>query len=284
MADTEPEGAENSSDPAALPAGKEPTKSGTNKDAPDEPIPAPAIPLHPLATIAPMRDDARIREMARHIGPNDPIDPIILYEEKILDRWELYLACLLANRAPRLETYAGDDPVGFLIDRLRNRGCPSESQRGMLGARVCNFPVGGNQYYEGLSIGRASELLNVSSETISRAKKVLARGIPELVKAVDDGLLKVGKACTIAQKQPRHQKEELERVLTAASTVGRTPAVEIHSPTKGQLDTAQFRVETVVADADTDASLAPELPAPGPQDGDQRCPPSALIGQTGWIE
>jgi hypothetical protein len=193
------------------------------REAADEPIPAPAIPPHPLAAaIVPMRDDASIRESARHIGPNDPIDPIIQYEEKILDRWDLYLACLLAKRAPTFETYAGDDPLGFLIDRQLNRGHLNESQRAILGARACKLPVGGNQYSEGMSIDRASELLNVSPPSISRAKKVLARGIPELVKAVDDGTLKVWKAYAIAKKQPEQQREELDRLLAPDSPVGRT--------------------------------------------------------------
>jgi AAA domain len=254
------EGAKISSDPEALPAAEKAIDSEINeaaREAADEPLPAPP-PLHPLAAaIVPIRDDASIRETARHIGPNDPLDPIILYEGKILDRWELYLACLLANRAPRFETYTGDDPVGFLIDRLRNRGCPNESQRAMLAARVCELPVGGNQYSEGMSIGRASDLLNVSPESISRAKKVLARGIPELIKAVDDGTLKVWKAYTIAKKQPQQQREELG--LAADLPFGRTSATELHNPPElGSGDTAQFQGEPAVADAD--GAVGPELP------------------------
>jgi hypothetical protein len=141
------EGAEISSDPAALPAAEKAIDSEINegaREAADEPIPAPPLPLHPLAAaIVPMRDDASIRESARLIGPNDPIDPIIRYEGKILDRWDLYLACLLAKREPTFETYTGNDPVRFLIDRQLNRGYPNESQRAMLGARVCVLPVGG---------------------------------------------------------------------------------------------------------------------------------------------
>lgn len=264
------EGAENSSDPAPLPAAEQAIDAEINegaREAADEPIPEPKIPLHPLAAIVPMRDDTSIRELARQIAGDVPLDPIILFEDQVLDRWELYLACLEAGREPPFETYTGKDPFGFLIARQLQRGLLNESQRGMLGARVCNFPVGGNQYYEGLSIGRASELLNVSPETISRAKKVLARGIPELVKAVDDGLLKVGKAYTIAKKQPQQQREELERLFAAASPVGRTSAVEKQNPPKGADDTSQFQVEAIVADAD--GSVAPQLPAAGPQGGDQ---------------
>ena len=132
----------------------------------------------------------------------------------------------------------------------------------MLGARVCNFPVGGNQYYEGLSIGRASELLNVSPETISRAKKVLARGIPELVKAVDDGLLKVGKAYTIAKKQPQQQREELDRLLAAASPVGRTSAVEKHNPPKWVPTTPRRRFRAKLLSPTPMVRWPPNCPKP----------------------
>ena len=220
--------------------------------------------------IVPMRDDASIRELARQIAGDVPLDPIILFEDQVLDRWELYLACLEAGREPTFETYTGDDPLAFLIDRQLQRGYLDESQRGMLAARVCNFPVGGNQYSQGLSIGRASGLLNVSPETISRAKKVLARGIPELVKAVDDGVLKVWKAYTIAKKQPQQQREELARLLAAASPVGRTSAVENHNPPAlGSRETPQ-EVQGEPGVADGDGSVDSELREAGPQGGDQR--------------
>ena len=65
-----------SSDPAALPAAEKAIDSEINegaREAADEPIPAPPIPLHPLAeAIVPMRDDASIRELARHIARMTP--------------------------------------------------------------------------------------------------------------------------------------------------------------------------------------------------------------------
>ena len=70
------EGAESSSDPAALPAADKAINSEINEGArevADEPIPAPAIPSHPLAVIVPMRDNASIRELARQIAGDVPL-------------------------------------------------------------------------------------------------------------------------------------------------------------------------------------------------------------------
>jgi hypothetical protein len=219
-----PEGAETSSDPAPLSAAEEAIGSEINegaRDAADEPIPAPVIPLHSLAAIFPAYD-ASIRELARRIGGNVPIDPVILYEGKILDRAALYLACLMVGREPTFETYAGDDPVGFIFNRHLNRGPLSESQRAMAGARAANLHLGDNQYSQGVPIGTASQLLNVSRRSILRARKVLGFGIPELVKAVDDGKITVSVAehiCLFPQLDQRARLTQRGLPLPARGTM-----------------------------------------------------------------
>jgi hypothetical protein len=92
----------------------------------EAPIATPVIPLHDLAGIFPTPDAASIRELARRIG------------DKILDRAALYLACRMVGRAPTFETYAGDNPIEFLINRHLYRGPLSEMQRGMAAARAAN--------------------------------------------------------------------------------------------------------------------------------------------------
>jgi hypothetical protein len=136
----------------------------------------------------------------------------------------------------------------------------------MLGARVCNFPVGGNQYYEGLSIGRASELLNVSSETISRAKKVLARGIPELVRAVDEGKLSIWKAYGIAKSSESEQRATLCKPSAVEGSNSRLPygatsdpQVEV-SATNDATGSAQAKAETPAADQPEGSSPPPSTP------------------------
>jgi hypothetical protein len=114
------------------------------------PIPTPVIPFHALAGIFPIGDDASIRELARRIGGSVPIDPIILYEDKVLDGGDLYLACLIIGREPTFEPYENDDPFAYLTGRRLPHGGPlSESQRAMAGARAANLQVGANQYTEG---------------------------------------------------------------------------------------------------------------------------------------
>ena len=192
------ERAETSSDPAALPAVEEAIESEINESArvaADAPIPAPAIPFDSLAGIFPP-SEASIRELAQRIGGNVPIDPVILFGGKILDRADLYLACLMVGREPRFETFAGDDPFEFVVGRHLNSGPLSESLRAMAGARAANLHLGDNQHSQGVPIGRASELLNVSSRSIARARFVLRFGTPDLIAAVDSGSITVSAAHT----------------------------------------------------------------------------------------
>jgi hypothetical protein len=275
-----PEGVEASSDPnpAALLAAKEAIDAEINEGAhaaADAPIPAPGFQLHPVvAAILPMRDDASIRESARHIGPNDPIDPIILYEEKILDRWDHYLACLLAKREPTFETYAGDDPLGFLIDRMLGRGYPDDGQRAMMGARLSNLRLGANQYSEeGVSIATASKKVEVSRESIFRARRVLAYGIPELVKAVDDGKISISAAahiCLFPELDQRERLRERGLPLPARGTIsslsvipGETSPSQAEAAPSNQAE-GSSETDTAAGDAPEAVQPASESPVPMP--------------------
>jgi hypothetical protein len=238
-----PEGAETSSDPAALPAAEEVIGSEINEgahDAADAPIPEPAIPFHSLAGIFPP-SEASIREQARLIGGDVPIERVILYQDRILDGAALYLACLMIGREPKFETFAGDDPFKFVVGRHLNRGPLSESQRAMAGARAANLQLGDNQYSEGVPIGTASQLLNVSRRSILRARKVLGFGIPELVKAVDDGKITVSVAehiCLFPQLDQRARLRARGLSISFVEAAIRSPSLSTGETSPPQADAA----------------------------------------------
>jgi hypothetical protein len=126
--------------PIAAQAPNDSQISDADRSTEDQAVPtAPRIPFHPLAKILPFGDEQRVRELARRLTQGDPVDSITLYEGKVLDRPLLYLACLEAGREPTFDTYTGNDPLRFLIDRQLERGYPNTSQKGMLGARLVIF-------------------------------------------------------------------------------------------------------------------------------------------------
>jgi hypothetical protein len=164
---------------------------------------------HPVARIFPLLDGKPLQELVDDIRVNGLREPIVLHEDKILDGPNRYRACIEAGIEPRIETYNGRDPLGYVVSLNLKRRHLNESQRAMVAARIATLRLGGNQHSEGLPIGRASELLNVSKRTTHRAREVLDDGGPELAEAVDRGEVAVSLAEQIAQLPKEEQREVL---------------------------------------------------------------------------
>jgi hypothetical protein len=100
---------------------------------------------------------------------------------------------------------------------LRHR-CLGEGQRAMRAAALATLELGANQHAATAapSQGQAAKLLNVSPDSIQRARKVRAKGVPELVRAVEDGRLAVSVAAALA-KLPGHEQRA---ILAQAEQVG----------------------------------------------------------------
>ena len=125
---------------------------------------------------------ADIREHGLH-------EPIVVFEDKILDGRNRYRACLEVGVEPTFTVYTDDDPVSYVVSLNLRRRHLSESQRAMVAAKLATLKLGDNQHSEGLPIGRSSELLNVGERTVARAREVQEHGTPELVSAVERGAI-----------------------------------------------------------------------------------------------
>ena len=76
---------------------------------------------------------------------------------------------------------------------------------------------------QGVTVEQLAEQLKVSPRSIHNAKKVLAKGAPELVTAVEEGKLPVAAAATIADK-PREQQAAAVEERKARKAKGGTNA------------------------------------------------------------
>jgi hypothetical protein len=157
-------------------------------------------PPHPIAELFPILDPTSPEFLAlvEDIKENDLREPIMLYDDKVLDGRNRYLALQMSER-PIKEThfrnYYGHDPIGFVLSVNLHRRHLNESQRAMIGAKMASLEVGDNQHsLKGVSIETASKLLNVGRASIARARKVLGYGDPETVQLVQAGKLAVSKA------------------------------------------------------------------------------------------
>jgi ParB-like chromosome segregation protein Spo0J len=154
--------------------------------------------FHPLADLFPMLEDksAAFEALVDDIRERKQQEPVWLYEGKILDGRNRYLACQRLGREIQVEDFAGDDPIGFVLSANLHRRHLNESQRAMVAAKLTSMEVGANQHTkgQGTSIDVASKLLNVGRASIDRARKVLATGDPKLVAAVEQAKVSVSAA------------------------------------------------------------------------------------------
>jgi hypothetical protein len=71
--------------------------------------------FHEVANIFPLLRGEELASLVEDIRENGLIEPIWLYEEKILDGRNRYTACCEAGVEPVFRQYEGDDPIGFVI-------------------------------------------------------------------------------------------------------------------------------------------------------------------------
>ena len=175
--------------------------------------PAPAghpLPFHPLSELFPLLDGKAFDDLAEDIAKNGLREPIWTYQGSILDGRNRYRACERAGITPTSRAYTGDNPVAFVVSLNLHRRHLDESQRAIVAAKIANLPKGTNQHasIEAPTQTEAAELLNVGRASVQRAREVLDRGAPELVQAVQQGVVSVSAASDISTL-PKTQQAEI---------------------------------------------------------------------------
>src|ERR1700730_12615752 len=167
--------------------------------------------FHPLANIFPLLEGAEFVELVEDIRQHGQREPIVLYQNQILDGRNRHRACLAAGIACWFEEYDGDDPLAFVISLNLKRRHLNESQRAMVAAKLATLKLGDNQHSEGPSIEGASRLLNIGHASVERAKVVHREGAPELQRAVERGDVRVSVAADVATLPIEQQQEIVAR-------------------------------------------------------------------------
>lgn len=200
--------------------------------APDQPVR-----WHPYAEIFPWLEGPALEEFVDDIRRNGVLEPIVFLEGAILDGRNRYMAARkLGIEYPRVE-FDGPDPLAFVLSKNLARRHLTESQRAMVGARVAKLPQGFRSDLQpsaslpeviapepaALSQPQAAELLSVSERSIRSAKQVQEAGAPELIAAVDAGLVSVSAAADVATLPEEEQTEIVAKgeaeILQAAKAV-----------------------------------------------------------------
>src|SRR5262249_3782877 len=153
---------------------------------------------HPLSEIFPLMEGAEFERLVADIrASKGPREPVVLFEGKILDGRNRYRACAAAGVDCRFETYDGHDPLGYVISLNLHRRHLSESQRAIVAAKVATLRDGQRQVGKFADVptqGEAAALLKVSERTVRHAREVQEHGAPELIQAVERGVVSVSAA------------------------------------------------------------------------------------------
>src|SRR5262245_24632945 len=181
--------------------------------------------FHPLADIFPLIEGKEFDELVADIKEHGLRDPVVMFEDMILDGRNRHRACLAASVEPTYRVYQGDDPVSYVISLNLRRRHLDESQRAMVAAKLATLRRGDNQHSPigETSQAKAATLLNVGKRSVERVVEVRDHGAPELVQAVERGNVSVSAAADIATQSVDEQREIVARgereILRAAQDI-----------------------------------------------------------------
>jgi hypothetical protein len=187
--------------------------------------------IHPLANLFPMMGEKEFQGFLADIKVKGIQDPIWVYKGEVIDGRNRLRAAEILNIAevPTREWNEKGSLLEFIISQNLQRRHLKERQRAMIAARMkpafeedaqWRKQWAGKEKKElpvnlpeappaGDSRDHAANILGVSGKSVDYACKVLTKGVPALIEAVDSCKMAVSSAAQLAER-PR---EEQERIL-----------------------------------------------------------------------
>lgn len=202
--------------------------------------------FHPAADIFPMMDGEPFDELVEDVRRNGLQVRIELYEGKILDGRNRYKACVFAGR-PVLTTDVDDfvtDPVAHVVSLNRHRRHLTKSQLAIAAGRAESMYEAEREKAkerQRLSEGRGKkgpeivsdlkergdtrdkigQQFGISGPLVTRGRKVVNEGAPELAAAVERGVMDVSKAAGLVRGGV--SLGEQKRIAEEAIAAGKKP-------------------------------------------------------------
>lgn len=192
---------------------------------------------HELSKAFPQMNDEEFQDLLNDIEVNGVLNPITIYEGKVLDGWHRYTASKLMNRScPRVELDDSQvNPMDFVLSQNKIRrhltksqlahsasqcyatwyGRPSKNEKNS--ANMAEFPencVKASMNFEKRAAKDIAKMVGVGSRTVERARAVLRDGNQEVNDAVRDGKLSLEKAVAISKLPKDQQGEAINKPLS----------------------------------------------------------------------
>jgi ParB-like chromosome segregation protein Spo0J len=179
------------------------------------------LPFHPLADFPPMEDD-EFAALVADIKANGLLEPIVLYQDKILDGCHRHKACLKTGVEPRFEEFKGDDAAAtaFVISKnVHRRHLTAEQKRELVAKLLKAKPEASNNAIakqakvDDKTVAKVrgemearSEIPNVEKRTDTKGRKQRAKKKARVTKPVAKPVAKPTMAATTTAAKGRKQQ------------------------------------------------------------------------------
>ena len=157
--------------------------------------------FHPIANVFPLMSNIEMAEFTKNIREIGLQEPGLLFEDKILDGRNRYLACREIGVEFTASVYHGDNPIAKVVSLNLHRRHLTDSQRAVVASDIAKLRHGHNRWSKlDLSIDsstipqlEAAKLMNVGVGTVRRARRV-EKEAPELMEKIKNGAMSVNGA------------------------------------------------------------------------------------------
>lgn len=159
------------------------------------------LPVHEAASIFPDMTSVEFDELKADIKKNGLRLPILVFRNQIIDGRQRVRACKALGIAPRYQAVhqAQKSIPEYIISMNLKRRHLNDSQRAMIANSLAKLGRGKSMNTaQAVTQAQAAQMLNVSVDSIQRARLVETNGVPELVNAVQNGVIDVTNASTIS--------------------------------------------------------------------------------------
>lgn len=194
-----------------------------------EPWPTTPMVWHEYANLFPLLEGEAFWSLVEDVRANGVHEPIVMFEGKVLDGRNRYLAARECGQPYPLVEYTGSDALAYVISLNLKRRHLNESQRAMVAGKIAKLPHGGdrrsdqaaNLPVESPTQAQAAQMLNVSERGVRLARSVHEHGAPELVAQVEAGEISVSAAAEVARLPEAAQVEIAESGPAAVKAAAR---------------------------------------------------------------
>lgn len=203
---------------------------------------------HEYANLFPMIEKEDLQNLKVDIKEHGLLQPIIMYDNKILDGRNRFLACKELNITPKLEEYKGNKPFEYVISTNLHRRHLSASQKGALavdllpiyekitkerqkfgqgGLLMANLP----QAKESIIASKeAGKVVGIGERYVREAKKIKEQK-PEAFEEIRQGTLTIQDVKKVMRiEQVAKQRKEIEENIIKVKPTGKYDVIVIDPP------------------------------------------------------